>query len=261
MSDTLPDLRESEAIGPVAAIFADIRAIQRSNNVNYIWRHLATIPGALETAWERVKPLRSEIDAAGEAVWAQAEELVAVHGIACVECPAMPPAGHAVLASYAHGNSWNLAALTCLLTGLLPPVAGACVGKVLSQMPIPALPAFDELPERCRAAIVGLADAGPAASSGVRPSLWVHLGLWPDVLAALARDLPITLGSDAFRIAHGALLSYCGDAPHHPTELPAAAIVSLHRFRRRIAEMTLIGAMLADPATRRLPEPGAGLLS
>ena len=49
----VPAVTEAAAIGDIAEIFADIRRVLGVGVVNLIWRHLATIPGALPWAWEQ----------------------------------------------------------------------------------------------------------------------------------------------------------------------------------------------------------------
>ena len=56
MTDPVSAITEASATGTVAATFADIRATTRVGVVNLIWRHLATIPGALDWAWGAVRP-------------------------------------------------------------------------------------------------------------------------------------------------------------------------------------------------------------
>lgn len=240
LSTTPADIHESQATGLTAEIFADIRQVQQSNNVNYIWRHLATIPDALETAWGRAKPRNAEIRAYGETIWAEAAALAATVVPTSAAPIAWPPAARAVLDSYARGNRWNLAALTLLLSGNLGP--SVHLPPATASTPIPPLPSFDALPEDIRRAVMALANAGPAADTSIRPSLWVHLGLWPELLIELEGGLRPVLQSRAFHAAHAELLGICGAAQTNHVNMPAAAIPSLNRFRRRIAEMTLIGA-------------------
>src|SRR5260370_33755605 len=57
MNDSVPAISESEATGSIAEIYADIRHVYRVGVVNLIWRHLATIPGALPWVWSTVRPL------------------------------------------------------------------------------------------------------------------------------------------------------------------------------------------------------------
>src|SRR3954451_20433969 len=55
--DSVAAIPESAARGETAEIFADIRKVLGTSVVNLIWRHLATMPGALQWTWATVRPL------------------------------------------------------------------------------------------------------------------------------------------------------------------------------------------------------------
>jgi hypothetical protein len=55
--DPVPAVPENEATGVIAGIFGDIRDTLNVEVVNLIWRHLATMPEALEWVWSALKPL------------------------------------------------------------------------------------------------------------------------------------------------------------------------------------------------------------
>ena len=67
MSDPVPAITEAAATGEIAAIFADIRRVLGVDVVNLIWRHLATIPGALPWSWRTLRPLYADGTIAGDA--------------------------------------------------------------------------------------------------------------------------------------------------------------------------------------------------
>ncbi len=50
------EIPEAEASGALAATYRDIRAVTGVGMVNLIWRHMATIPNALDWAWGSVRP-------------------------------------------------------------------------------------------------------------------------------------------------------------------------------------------------------------
>src|SRR5271169_81199 len=81
MSDPIPAITEAAAAGEIAAIFADIRQILGVDVVNLIWRHLATIDGALEWAWATLRPLYADGSVTAEAA--------ALHGELAL--PPLPP--------------------------------------------------------------------------------------------------------------------------------------------------------------------------
>jgi len=52
----LPELAERDASGETAAIYAEIRRLGGVPMVALIFRHLATLPGALEWMWAALGP-------------------------------------------------------------------------------------------------------------------------------------------------------------------------------------------------------------
>jgi tetratricopeptide (TPR) repeat protein len=67
MSDPVPAITEAAATGEVAKIFGDIRRVLAVDVVNLIWRHLATLDGALPWAWTTLRPLYVDGTIAAEA--------------------------------------------------------------------------------------------------------------------------------------------------------------------------------------------------
>lgn len=57
LGDPVPAVREDEADGEIASLFADIRTQLGTSSVNLVWRHLATFPGALPWCWHAIAPL------------------------------------------------------------------------------------------------------------------------------------------------------------------------------------------------------------
>jgi hypothetical protein len=55
--ESVHSILEADARGEIAEIFADIRIVRGTCVVNPIWRHLATVPGALPWTWATVCPL------------------------------------------------------------------------------------------------------------------------------------------------------------------------------------------------------------
>ena len=55
--DPIPAIRESQATGEIAELFADIRETLGVAAINLVWRHIATLDGGLRWAWGATKPL------------------------------------------------------------------------------------------------------------------------------------------------------------------------------------------------------------
>lgn len=121
VSDPLPAVVEADATGEIATLFKDIRDILGIGAVNLVWRHLATIPGALPWAWRAVRPRYADGSLAASAAAFD-------RGLALPTIPALPgtalsacglgtadlAAIKGVLAAYARTNPQALLALSAL---------------------------------------------------------------------------------------------------------------------------------------------------
>jgi hypothetical protein len=135
-TDPVPAIAEASATGETAALFADIRATVGVRVVNLVWRHLATIDGALPWAWAAVKPLyaRGIVD---QAVlrFRESMELPRLDGLAGEQ----PQSVDDVLASYDHSNTSNLFGLGALVAWLRREIAGKGVPESGPRLPAPDL--------------------------------------------------------------------------------------------------------------------------
>jgi hypothetical protein len=122
MADPFPAVAEQAAAGEIADIFADIRATVGVRVVNLVWRHLATIDGALPWAWAAVKPLYLRGMADRAAVRFRESMVLPRLGSLAGE---QPKSVDDVLASYDHSNTINLFALGALVAWLRGKTAGA----------------------------------------------------------------------------------------------------------------------------------------
>lgn len=209
MSDPVPAITEAAATGEIAAIYADIRAVLGVEVVNLIWRHLATIPGALPWAWGALRPLYADGTVGAEAS--------ALHGD--LELPALPPMTVAVTASaglndadlgairnvlsaYDRTNAMALVALSALLVSLSgdAPTAGNA-GKAHgaaapnAAIPLPKLLTLDEMAPTTATLVRTLNGLGTRRPDAILASMYRHLAHWPTYLA-LAWALAAPLDAD-----------------------------------------------------------------
>lgn len=232
----IAEVPEAEATGALARCYADIRLKLGMPVVNLIWRHLAAL-GEIDGCWERVRDDIGLIERHGAVLHAASYSLIA---------PLPPPApldwtspGQKILVSYERGNSLNLATVRLLL-GCPEPGEGGSLPHAPDH--VPPVPRFANLPPVLQAAIERLAEAGPGADTGIRPTLWVHLACLPDLLEAIAATIPAMLADERFRTAHARLTVPAVDAA--AKGLSETAALALQRFNRRIGEMLLIGLYL-----------------
>jgi hypothetical protein len=134
VSDPFPAVAEAEATGETAALFADIRATVGVRVVNLVWRHLATLDGALPWAWGAVKPLYL-LGVADTAAVRFREEMILpkLRTLAGGE----PASVDAVLASYDHSNTINLFALGALVAWLRGQTAAQGTPEQGPRLPAP----------------------------------------------------------------------------------------------------------------------------
>ncbi len=213
-SDPVPAIVEAEASGDTAALFADIRATLRVPVVNLIWRHLATIPGALPWAWATLKPLHDAGTLAAEAETMNAglkvpSEIVAPGALSgeVLTAIGLSPTDidqiDMILQSYGRSNTINIISV-CVLSACLGSPAQREVSSPVDQNsrvghrpPIggtmPMLISPDEMAPDTRALIDALNDIG--GRRAILPTMYRHLAHWPgylklvhDTLAPCDRD-------------------------------------------------------------------------
>jgi hypothetical protein len=191
MADPFPAVAEAAAAGEIADLFADIRATVGVRVVNLVWRHLATIDGALPWAWAAVKPLYLwGIPDSAALRFREGMTLPSLSSLAGDQ----PESVDDILASYDHSNTINLFALGALVAWLRDETARDGTPEGGPRLPAPdvALPklatAEDVTPETW-ALVLRLNRFGDPHQV-ILASMYRHLAHAPDFLrrveAALA---------------------------------------------------------------------------
>ena len=200
MSSPLPEIREGDAPHEIEVIYADIRHSMRLPLVNLIYRHLATIPGVLPHAWGWVREmaisgaLEAALDRLNRSLQVpQLEpfELASVAYLSDVNRAAIKR----TLEAYNRGNGLNLIALTAIKMDLHKQAHGTLkISRATSEdgvLPLPRLLKFSELKPDI-ADLVATISHLHDGTSGVIPSLYLHLANWPEFLStACSRIAPL----------------------------------------------------------------------
>jgi hypothetical protein len=196
MSDPVPAITEAAATGETATIFADIRQVLGVDVVNLIWRHLATMDGALPWAWQALRPLYVDGSVIGQATALRRDlalppmppiqaELYAALGLRPEDMAAI----RGVLSAYDHTNGMAVVALTALrgrLDGRVPagvkaaeptPVATA------ARIGLPKLFDLSAMQPETAALVTALNGFGTRRPDAVLASMYRHLAHWPSYLA------------------------------------------------------------------------------
>jgi hypothetical protein len=191
----LPELSEAAASADKAAIYAEMRHLGGVPMVALIFRHLATLPGALEWLWDAVSPAwRSGM--LQETAWRIAREEPLVH-IAPMSRPALAALGvdgaalreiRTVVESYDRANPENLLTVMCALR-----LAGGRDRKheiasrdwVPPPAPGPLVPMGNlrALPAQTDAVLSLVAEPAPPGGERVVQSLYRHFLHRPAFLA------------------------------------------------------------------------------
>ena len=275
----LRELPEAEASGKVREIYAEIKSLCGVPMVALIYRHLATIPGALEWAWALLRPVM----AAG-LVQERAWELAGRAGIP--PTPSIPRAAlrvagimaadettiAAVLDAYGRANPINILAVRCLALHLHGLAANApdCPGmrhwyapRVL--VPLPAMINPQDMDPAVRELVLLLTDRGESKASRIWPSLYRHLARWPNMLGfasvIVTPEFP-AIDAAAGRLREEVVLAAAELAslmvPPPNIEPPMAVhrdqlLAAIDSFTLRIPEMVVIGALLRRAMPDRAP--------
>jgi hypothetical protein len=198
ISDSVPAITEAAVTGQTGEMFADIRRVLGVDVVNLIWRHLATMPGALPWAWATLRPLYADGSIAGEAA--------ALHGdLDLPRLPSFPAEVFAamdlrgddistirdVLAAYDRTNAMALVALSTLLRRLedepraltaasLQPTDAPY--KLPPPIPLPSLPSMAELAPPTAELVLILNRLSTRRDDAILASMYRHLAYWPAYL-------------------------------------------------------------------------------
>lgn len=199
MSDLFPAVAEASATGQTAELFADIRATVGVRVVNLVWRHLATMDGALPWAWTAVKPLylRGIADQA-VADFRQTMLLPKLGSLAGEQ----PASVDAVLASYDHSNTVNLFTLGALVAWLRGDVAeegrlGEGARLLAPDVALPKLVSEGDVSPETWQSVLRLNRFGDRPEPLILASMYRHLAHAPAFLQRLETVLAPVQADDS----------------------------------------------------------------
>lgn len=195
MSDPVPAIAEAAATGETAALFADIRKVYGVSVVNLIWRHLATIDGALAHVWGAVRPLYADGTIAREAESLRADLAVpttpevprCVLGAAGLGAEARDGIAR-VMAAYDRTNAMALLALSAARARLAgqggaPWQPGQEGPPPEASLVLPPLLDLAAMAPGTATLVTALNRMGSDRTEPVLASMWRNLAHWPPFLA------------------------------------------------------------------------------
>ncbi|MGY9056622.1 MAG: hypothetical protein ACKVGZ_13650 [Alphaproteobacteria bacterium] len=188
-------ITEADATGEIAEIYADIRATLGVPVVNLIWRHLATIEGALPWTWTSVRPIYVSGAVAGAA--AHLRQSLVLPGVQDWPVTVLEAAGldaaaregiGRVLASYDRSNAMNMVALSALQAAArgqqdATPLPSVDPGRDVAGT-LPLLQTLDQMTPATADLVYRLNAIGDPDHK-VIASMYRHLSHWPPFLALM----------------------------------------------------------------------------
>ena len=270
-AELLAELSEADASGEQRRIYGEIKRLSAVPMVALIYRHLATIPGALEWVWGLVGPaLRA--GQLQERAW-QLAVASTIPGDRTIPRAALRAAGidarnekaiQQVLDAYNRANPVNMLVVACLARHL------AGVDRAtMTAAPAPTWqppPAPEPLPPMVDPAVMGapvrelvllLTDRQDGrAPSPLWPSLYRHLAYWPAMLGyasvlVVPEFAAIDTAAARLRVQVGATAEQLvkevapPPGPVPPRIAQREGLQSaIDRFSVRIPEMIVIGGLL-----------------
>ena len=260
----LAEVTTEDAMGETARIYDAIRRCTGAPLVALIYRHLATMPGVLESFWQGVGPLMEHGIVQGcawkiaEGAWPGAvpEPDAALRALASVE---LARAAN-VIDAYNRANPVNYALVSIIRAAR----AGNGSAQVLAggpawtpPTPLPAIaniPSMAVLDPAARALVDGFGKAGGTGEPVLVPTLYRHIAHWPALLGLAAREVGPRLATAAFAEAiggfHAGVATAAADiARQHAISVdpllqsPALNAV-FDRFSHVIPEMVVVGTFL-----------------
>ena len=196
---SIPEISEAAADLRTRALYDDIKRVTGIPVVNLVYRHLATLPGALPWAWRVLRDgyATGDVAARGAALRASmGARLPPLSGASFrllgLDKRAIEDIG-AVIETYNTGNALNLVALTALrlvIEGRARRRQGAELVEAAAPTPAPRrrralmpLPPLAALPPSVLEQVLWLNRLGETRASKEVASLYRHLAHWPAYLA------------------------------------------------------------------------------
>lgn len=270
----LPEVPLSAASGEIRDIYDAIAQALGVRLVNLVYRHLATVPGALEWAWGTVGPafLDGRLAAESGALVRLVAEAGPPRGAVVLSAAGVrggdADAVVATLEAYNRANPMNAISLQVVALALADGRPAARLPTTADGPPLPELlpiAPLDDLPGPTRALLETLARQATGGRSPVVPSLFRHLADWPDLLDALADWLRPVAGGGTIDALSGSIFDAAAAAARRvyaglPPPAPGAGVPdaasratleeTVRVFPPAICRMIVIGALLRSAIRR-----------
>lgn len=272
----LAELPEDRATGRIAEIYEEIRRFSGVPYVSSLQRYVATMPGALEWAWDAIRPALAS-GTISETGWRLARN-VRIPSARPVPAEALnawgiDAAGLAAIRNVAENfvrvspvNLMTGASLALLLTGTRPSGSGFPGAWTPPAMLAPMPGNVDPLTQDTSTRALLMRFVTEVDGKPFVPALYRQLAHWPGALAWLADELAPRFGSPETNAARAAFRAAArAAAPDIVARLPPIAsegmpdeattqriLTTIDRYAETSPEMTMFGQLILDALPARL---------
>ena len=282
LEQLLAELPEDRATGRIAEIYEEIRRFSGVPYVSSLQRYVATMPGALEWAWDALRPAlvpgvisetgwRLACDVRVSPAQPVSPEALKAWGISAADLAAI----RNVAANFVRVSPVNLmtgASLALLLTSTHPsgtrPSGSGFPGVWTPPVMLGPMPGnVDPLTQDADTRAVLMRFVTEVDGKPFVPALYRQLAHWPGALTWLADELAPRFGSpetNAARVAFRAAARAA--APDIVARLPPVAadgmpdaatiqriLATIDRYAETSPDMTMFGQLILDALPERLP--------
>lgn len=261
----LAEVQVDAANGEIARIYGEIRRLTGGPLVAFVYRHLATFPGALEALWRSVAPLLEQGELQARA-WDTASRAwtgpVPDSGNIRRELGASGLEGACrVIAAYNRGNPVNLAVVSVIRAAAGSTGIPAQPTPQTQQWtppaplaPIVPIPAASDLDVKLLAHVDTFGKRDRAGEALLVPTLYRHLSAWPALVEFAVQEVKPRLADgsfaaaiDCFRLEIEQLAADLAQrhvVPIEPVLATPTVRNAFDRFAPVIPEMVVVGHFL-----------------
>lgn len=261
----LAEVQVDAARGEIARIYGEIRRLTGGPLVAFVYRHLATLPGALEALWRSVAPLleKGELqtrawDAAARAWTSPVPDSRNILG--GLGAPGTAGACR-VIDAYNRGNPVNLAVVSVIRAAAgSPAIPAQAIPRTQRWTPpdplapIIPIPAANDLDAKLLAQVDAFGKRDRAGEALLVPTLYRHLSAWPALIDFAIQEVRPRLADgsfaaaiDRFRLEIEQLATELAQRHVVPVEAVLATPAvrnAFDRFAPVIPEMVVVGHFL-----------------
>lgn len=275
MTDTLPEVGTSDADPDTRLIYEQIMTLTGVGSPALIYRHFAIFPGFLNWVWDFIGPelengylVREAPSLAKKVQRIPLPDMTKTDLKDCGLAPSDIELLGAIFSTYNRMNPVNLVLITAIRNMIAgepsddagpTPLPPSEVVPPATTMKLPAPTNLRDMDEDLQTTILDISSAIPSTHGVVIPTLYRHMGLWPDLMRRVAPGIAAAIESgdvskrmsdtvDAISPLTADVISRAIDRglENPPLAEPTKMVETLDGFLITIPQLIVLGIGLED---------------